>query len=215
MPRTNLTPDELLTTTRAVRKRLDFSRPVPRALIEECIAIALQAPNGSNLQRWNFVVVTDAERRSKLAELYRRGSEKYFKRPPAFYGPPSRDDEAGAKRLRDSARYLVAHLAQVPVLVIPCIRGRTDGLPGAAQASTWASIFPATWSFQLALRARGLGSTFTTFHLRYEKQAATILGIPYGEVMQAGLLPVAYTKRTDFKPGPRRPLSSVLHWDAW
>jgi nitroreductase len=215
MPLPDLTPDEVLTTTRAVRKRLDFSRPVPRTVIEECVAIAQQAPNGSNLQRWHFVVVTDAGKRSQLAELYRRGSEEYFAHPPAFYGPPSRDDEAGAKRLRQSARYLVEHLAEVPVLVIPCIRGRTDGLPGAAQASTWASIFPATWSFMLALRARSLGSTFTTFHLRFEEQAASILGIPYKEVMQAGLLPVAYTKGTEFKPGPRRPVSSLLHWDSW
>jgi len=211
----NLTPDDLLTTTRAVRRRLDLGRPVEREVIEECVGIAQQAPNGSNLQRWHFVVVTDAEKRVALAELYGKGAEAYFVNPPAPYGGMNPSNEEGTYRLRKSALYLVEHLHEVPVHVIPCISGRTDGLPGSRQASTWASILPATWSFMLALRARGLGSAFTTFHLAHEEEAARLLGIPYDDVMQAGLVPVAYTKGSGFKPAPREPLSSMMHWNRW
>jgi nitroreductase len=215
VPVLDLTPDELLTTTRAVRKRLDLTRPVERSVIEECAAIAQQAPNGSNVQRWHFMIVTDAKKRAALEDLYRKGAEDYFAHPPAPYGGMSRSNESATLRLRESAFYLVEHLQQVPVHVIPCISGRTDGLPGARQASTWASIIPATWSFMLALRARGLGSAFTTFHLKFEEEAANLLGIPYKEVMQAGLVPVAYAKGTTFKPARREPLSSMMHWDEW
>jgi nitroreductase len=210
-----LTPDELLTTTRAVRKRLDLGRPVERGIIEECVAIAQQAPNGSNLQKWHFVIVTDPAKRAAIAEFYRRGAEFYFASPPAPTGGINASNEEAVYRLRSSALYLVEHIHEVPVHVIPCILGRTDGLPSARQAATWASIMPATWSLMLALRARGLGSAFTTFHLYGEKEAARLLGIPYKDVMQAGLVPVAYTKGTDFKPAKREPLSTMIHWNAW
>lgn len=215
MPSITLTPDELLTTTRAVRRRLDLDRPVERKVIEECLAIAQQAPNGSNLQRWHFVVVTDPSKRRALADIYAKGAEEYFANPPEPKGGMQGPRGEATLRLRKSALYLVEHLHEVPVLVIPCILGRTDGLPGARQASTWASILPATWSFMLALRARGLGSAFTTFLLRREKEAADLLGIPYAEVMQAGLVPVAYTKGANFRPGPREPLPTVVHWNQW
>ena len=78
-----------------------------------------------------------------------------------------------------------------------------------------ASIVPATWSFMLAARARGLGTCWTTFHLAHEREAAELLGIPYEAATQAALIPVAYTKGTDFKPGPRKPLGEVIHWDRW
>jgi nitroreductase len=211
----NLTPDELLTTTRAVRKRLDLIRPVEREVIEECIGIAQQAPNGSNLQKWHFVAVTDDDKRAAFADLYRRGAEDYFAHPPAPSGKSDGRREGATIRLLESASYLVEHIHEVPLHVIPCISGRTDGKPAAAQAGTWASIIPATWSFMLALRARGLGSAYTTFHLRFEKEAARLLGIPYERVMQAALIPVAYTKGTNFKPAPREPLSSMIHWNEW
>ncbi|HUI86793.1 MAG TPA: nitroreductase family protein [Nitrososphaerales archaeon] len=215
MPGIELTPDELLTTTRAVRKRLDLARPVERNVIEECVAIAQQAPNGSNLQRWHFVVVTDPEKRRALGEFYRKGAEDYFANPPAPAGGLNATNQDATYRLRKSALFLVEHIHEVPVHVIPCISPRTDGLPGSRQASTWASILPATWSFMLALRSRGLGSAFTTFHLKSEEEAARLLGIPFGQVMQAGLVPVAYAKGAVFKPAPREPVSSMLHWDHW
>lgn len=199
-----LGPDELLTTTRAVRRRLDLQRPVDSALIEECIRIGLQAPNGSNLQEWRFVVVTDSKRRFELAELYRLAAAGHYDRPEA----------AGDRRLR-SGRHLAEHLHEVPALVVPCIQGRTDGADVYEQASQWGSIIPATWSFMLAARARGLGTAWTTWHLRYEREAAQILGIPYDEVMQAALIPVAHTLGTDFQPTKRKPVEDVVRWNQW
>ena len=217
MPTLPLSPDELLTTTRAVRRRLDFTRPVERAVIEECLTIAQQAPTGSNRQRWHFVVVTDPAKRAALAELYRRAWDVYLTMPTAApnlrFDDPGRD--AVQQRVASSAQYLADHLQDVPVHVIPCITGRTDGQPVRGQAGAWGSILPATWSFMLAARARGLGTAWTTLHLMFEEEAAKLLGIPYAEFMQAALIPVAYTKGTDFKPAPREPLDRVVHWDAW
>lgn len=209
----DITPDELLTTTRAVRRRLDLTRPVERGVIEECIGIAQQAPSGSNMQPWHFVVVTDPAKRAQLADLYRKGGRSYFSRDPAPAGDPKR--QAERTRLRASAKFLVDHIQEVPVHVIPCISGRTEGLSAQDQAATWGSIIPATWSFMLALRARGLGSAYTTFHLSSEEQAARLLDIPFKRVTQAALIPVAYTRGTAFRQGPRKPLSSMIHWDGW
>lgn len=215
MPATlNLSPNELLTTTRAVRKRLDLGRPVEREVIEECIAVAQQAPTGSNLQNWHFIVVTDAVKRAELAKLYRKGGEIYFSRRRTRLTDDPKLKAAQA-RLVESARYLLEHIHEVPVHIIPCIEGRTDGQPIFMQAAQWCSIVPASWSFMLAARARGLGTTFTSFHLFFEEEAAKLLGVPYKEVMQATLMPVAYTKGIDFKPGARQPLSSMIHWEEW
>ena len=215
VPALNLTPDELLTTTRAVRRRLDLTRPVEREVIEECIAIAQQAPSGSNLQTWHFVVVMDEDKRAALADLYRKGAKDYFSHPPVSASELDDSAKVAAWRVMNSALYLVQHIHEVPVHVIPCISGRTDGMPASVQAPRWASIIPATWSFMLALRARGLGSAYTIFHLRFEEEAAKLLGIPYEQVMQAALIPVAYTKGTNFRPAPRKPLAGMIHWDGW
>lgn len=215
MPTLPLTPDELLSTTRAVRRRLDLTRPVARFLLEECLALAQQAPTAVNRQDWHFVVVTDPERRTGLAELYRRGAEGYAaRRPPA----PASTDPTRLERLARlwaSASHLIEHIGEVPVHVVPCIEGRTDRLPGPAQASRWGSIVPAAWSFMLAARARGLGSCWTTFHLAHEREAAELLGIPYDSVMQAALIPVAHAVGTDFRPARREPLETMVHWDRW
>ena len=205
-----LTPDELLATTRAVRKRLDLERPVERDVLEECLALAQQAPTGSYKQDWHFVVVTDPELRAELAELWRKGGEKYLAR----LGDPA-EIPGMMGRVLGGVFHLVDHLHEVPVHVIPCIEGRTDGKGAFAQASRWGSIMPATWSFMLAARSRGLGTVWTTFHLPKEREAAELLGIPYDDVMQAALIPVAYTLGTDFKPAVRAPLDSMVHWDRW
>lgn len=217
MPILPLTPDELLTTTRAVRKRLDFSRPVEREVIEECLTIAQQAPSGSNAQNWHFVVVTDPGKRAAIGELYRRGRDLYYSGAGGMRRPTFDDPERGAidARVRSSSAYLAERMGDAPVLVIPCIAGRTDDQPIVTQASRWWSIVPASWSFMLAARARGLGTVSTTLHLFFEKEAAEVLGIPFAEVMQAGLIPVAYTRGTDFKPASRDPLDRVTHWDEW
>jgi nitroreductase len=200
----DLTPDELLSTTRAVRHRLDLTRLVERAVLEECLALAQQAPSGSNRQPWSFVVVTDEAKRAGLARLFRQVADAYLDRSPVKGG-----------RMVGGVRHLADHLHEVPVHVIPCIAGRTDGAPATQQAGVWGSILPAAWSFMLAARSRGLGTVWTTFHLQHEREAAELLGIPYEDVMQAALIPVAYTQGTDFKPAARQPLDSMVHWNDW
>ena len=212
-----LTTDELLTTTRAVRKRLDLTKPVERAVIEECLAIAQQAPAASNAQNWHFIVVTDAEKRAALAELYRKAWDIYvtldIAAPNLKFDSPERN--AVQVRVTDSAKYLADHLHEVPVHVIPCIAGRTNDQPTVLQSAQWGTIAPAAWSFMLAARTRGLGTCFTCLHLFFEEDAAKILGIPYDEIMQAALIPTAYTIGTEFKPAPRDPLANIIHWDTW
>jgi len=204
--------DELLATTRAVRKRLDLDRKVPREVIIECLQLAVQAPTGSNSQGWRWVVVDDAKKKQALADLYRKGGETYLKSAGAQAA------EAGNKqtqRVYDSAMYLIDILHKVPLHVIPCLEGRPPaGAPPAMLAGYFGSIFPAVWSFQLALRSRGLGSVLTTLHLIHEKEAAQVLGIP-DDVVQVALLPVAYTKGTDFKRAERPPVSGITHWNSW
>jgi len=204
--------DELLATTRAVRKRLDFTKPVPREIINECLELAVQAPTGSNSQGWRWVVVDDADKRQALAELYAKAGGGYLS---AAGEEAQKSGDGQQKRVFSSAQYLLEHLHEVPVHVIPCIAGRPGGdVPAAMTAGLYGSIFPAVWSFQLALRARGLGSTLTTLHLAFEKEAAEILGIP-DDMHQVALLPVGYTIGTDFKRATRPPVSTITHWNQW
>lgn len=216
-PTSPISSDELLTTTRSVRKRLDFSRPVEPEIIRECLTIAMQAPNGGNRQPWSFVVVTDPAKRQALGDIYRRGWALY--KSMAINSPDrlSHDPERATTQLRilSSAEYLAEHIHEAPVLLIPCMKGRLDNQPTVAQAGAWGSILPATWSFMLAARARGLGSSLTTVHLFFEQDAANILDIPYDKITQTALVPVAYTLGTNFSPAPRQPLDDVLHWNAW
>ena len=218
MPILDLSTDALLTTTRSVRKRLDLSRPVELEVIRECLEIALQAPTGSNSQGWHFVVVTDPQQREALAKIYRKGAAQYMEQMAPVYQKRMASGEQEAitlARVINSGQYLIDHLHEVPVHVIPCIHGRSDHLPIVAQSGLWGSIMPAAWSFMLAARSRGLGTSLTSFHLYFEQEAAAVLGIPYEKVMQAALIPVAYALGMDFKPAARKPLESVLHWDRW
>lgn len=202
------TCDELLSTTRAVRRRLDLTRPVPRGVVEACLELAVQAPTGSNSQTWRWLVVDDADKRQALADLYRRGGEAYL----TAAGETATGQTA---RVFRSALYLMEHLHEVPVHVIPCLEGRPrDGASVTQLGGYYASIYPAVWSFQLALRARGLGSCLTTLHLGFENEAAEILGIP-DNVVQTALLPVAYTLGTDFKRATRPPVAGITHWNTW
>lgn len=200
--------DQLLSTTRSVRKRLDLETPVPTEIITECLQLAVQAPTGSNSQGWRWMVVTDPDKRSALADLYRRAGTDYLQA-----AKDTSTGDAQTDRVMGSAFWLMERFADVPVHVIPCIKGRPDS-SALAGASMYGSILPAVWSFQLALRSRGLGSTFTTLHLAYEKEANELLGIP-DDVTQAGLLPVAWTKGTDFKPAARPSVSGITYRDKW
>jgi nitroreductase len=212
-----LSVDEVLTTTRSVRKRLDFDRPVERSVVEECLEIALQAPTGSNFQGWNWVVVEDEEKKRRLGDIYLENYRIYADtgRSRSYQPGDLRYDQR--EKISESATYLAENFHRAPLLLIPCIEGRLDGVPAFVSASAWGSLLPAVWSFMLALRERGLGSAWTTIHLMRggEQQAAELLGIPYDTVTQGGLFPIAHTVGTDFRPAKRLPLADVLHWDAW
>lgn len=210
----DLSIDELLTTTRSVRKRLDFEKPVPREVLMECLELALQAPTGSNAQGWQFVFVEDPAKKKALADIYRTVATPYLDMPPADYDD-IRGEQMGA--VMSSAKYLNEHLEEAPVLMIPCLEGRPDNAPAGMTASYWGSLLPAVWSFMLALRSRGLGSAWTTLHLigDGEEKAAEILGIPFDRYAQGGLFPIAYTKGTDFKQAKRLPAEQLTHWDSW
>ena len=203
--------DRLLTTTRAVRKRLDLEREVPRAVVLECIQLATQAPSPGNNQRWRWMVVTDEGKKRAVAELYARSYAAYIAPKKQMIAV---DDEA-RWRMTGSSDYLADHMAEVPVLVIPCLLQKLPAdATGEQHAGFWGGILPAVWSFQLALRSRGLGSALTTLHLDYEREIGELLGIP-DTVTQAALLPVAYTKGTDFQPAARRPAAEVTYFDQW
>jgi nitroreductase len=200
--------DELLTTTRSVRKRLDLDRPVGREVILECIRLAMQAPTASNAQDWRWLVITDSEKRAAIAEIYRGIGARYLAQAA------ERATDSQTRRVYTSALGLTDTLARVPVHVIPCLQRRFDGSNLVEAASAWASIIPAGWSFLLALRSRGLGSVWTTMHLAREREVAELLGIP-ATVTQAALFPVAYTVGTDFKPAVRPAAEAVTFWNGW
>ncbi|MGE3073614.1 MAG: nitroreductase family protein [Dehalococcoidia bacterium] len=204
--------DALLSTTRAVRKRMDFDRPVPREVINECLELAIQAPTASNSQTWRWMVVDDPVKKKAIADLYRKTSNVYLS-SSAERARSKGDDQT--VRVYDSAEFLAQNLERAPVFVIPCVQGRPpEGAPLLNIVSAMGSIFPAVWSFQLALRSRGLGSVLTTLHLVHERETAELLGIPEN-ILQVGLVPVAYTKGTDFQPAKRPPVAEITHWNEW
>ncbi|OBK92645.1 nitroreductase [Mycobacterium asiaticum] len=213
----DLSVDQALTTTRAVRRRLDLRRPVPRQILMECLDLALQAPTGANSQGWQWVFVDDVDKRYSLAEIYRSVADPYI---DALGESPHGDasDKRISANIR-SGKYLSKHLHEVPVLLVPCLAGRpenVDHIPGGT-AAFWGSLLPAVWSFMLALRSRGLGSAWTTFHLSGdgEKRAAEILEIPYESYSQGGLIPIAYTIGTGFRRAERIPAAHLTHWNTW
>jgi nitroreductase len=206
--------DHILATTRAVRRRLDFGRPVPRELILECLELAVQAPTGGNRQGWQWVIVTEPETKRQIGEWYR---ESWYAYSQSRVDYPEEDLRfAQQPRVASSAQYLADRFGEVPVMVIPCHEGRVDqGARNQNIAGLYGSILPGAWSFMLAARARGLGTALTTLHLKYEKEVAELIGIPYDRVTQAGLITVGYYTGEDFKPAERIPLDPIVHWDRW
>jgi nitroreductase len=210
----DLSPRELLTTTRTVRKRLDLDRPVEREVVEECLQLAFQAPNGSDQQTWGWVLVDDADTRAKMAGIYHGALQDYVNRPrrkKADARPPQTPKQ---QRMTESVMYLMEHLHEVPLLLVPTFHGRCENGTVFDQASRWGSIAPGIWSFMLALRLHGMGSAWTTLHLHREREMGELLGIPETET-QAGLFPVAYTIGTDFKPADRSASTARVHWNRW
>jgi nitroreductase len=215
--------DHVLKTTRSVRLRLDFERPLPRAVIEEALGIALQAPTGANTQTWRFLVVTESARKQAIADYYRKAAQAYVEGRTAMTrtgvsmlreysadDPRQRQREAMIK----SGGHLMEHLEKVPAMIIPCIESRFEHEDVFTQASMWGSILPATWSLMLALRARRVASAWTTLHLYHEREVAELLGIP-ADYTQAALLPCAWLAGGDLKPAGRLPVSQVSYWEAW
>lgn len=210
-----LGPDELLSTTRSVRKRLDLDREVPIDLIRETLNVAVQAPTGGNTQGWHWMVITDADLRAKIGAYYKESFDAYYNSAVrlARTAELSTERQETQTRVGTSSVYLSEVMGKVPVHVIACITAAEE-LPSSNQAGLWGSLLPAAWSFQLAARARGLGTAWTTLHLKYEKEISELLGIP-SHVRQGVLLPTAYFTGETFKPAPREPLDQVLHMDRW
>jgi nitroreductase len=213
--------DELLTTTRTVRRRLDFDRPVSRQVVEECLQLAFQAPNGSNLQRYSWIIVDDAATKAAMGDIYRgamadeiadsRAKAVGMAQPlPSIYPVGAAQDKITA-----SVMYLHDNIERAPMLVVPTVRGRLDNASIFSQASRWGSVLPTVWSFMLALRSRGLGSAWTTTHLRREADMAELLGIPFERATQAGLFPVAYTIGTEFRAADRTASAATIRWNHW
>jgi nitroreductase len=206
----------VLTTTRSVRKRMDFDRPVPRELILECIEVAVQAPTGSNRQGWHFVIVTDSDKKKVIGDFYRQSWAAYAGSRGSRYAEGD-VRLAQLPRIVSSSQYLADRVHEVPVMVIPCIHGRVDvpAVTNLEMAGFYGSILPAAWSFMLAARDRGLVTTWTTFHLKYEKETAELLGIPYERITQAALITLGFHTGGDFKPAERIPLEPIVHWESW
>lgn len=216
MDRLNLSADDLLSTTRSVRKRLDLERPVARETVEECLELAFQAPNGSNMNTWRWIVVDDRDLVAQMADIYRGGIDDFV----ATLGGKVGENYAGASvpgfaAIDQSVDHLRQNMHRVPALLLPLMAGRVEGGNAFSQGSAYGSIIQATWSFFLALRERGMGSAWTTAHLWREKEMAELLGVPYEHYTQIGLFPIAYTMGTDFRPAYRKAFAEVASWNGF
>jgi nitroreductase len=218
--------DEVLTTTRSVRRKLDFERRVEREVIEECLTLAQQATMGSNQEDWRFVAVTEPERKARIASLYREVWDETVEIPlrerrpdtvarldPGERGTPA--EQARQQRILASVKYLVDNLERVPVLVFVCSAKPVPKTPlGDRTSGYYGSIMPIAWSFQLALRSRGLGSVMATAIVLKAAELSDLLELPEG-TNPITMLPVAYTKTLEFKRAPRLPVDRILHWERW
>lgn len=212
----DLSADQLLATTRSVRKRLDFDKPVARETLQECLELAFQAPNGSNMNTWRWVLVDDPKLIKAMAKIYNGAMDDYV----TMLGDAVGEDYMGAatpgfEKINQSVDYLRENMARAPAILIPLLSGRVENAGVFMQASSYGSILQAVWSFFLALRSRGMGSAWTTAHLWREQELATLLGIPYNEYTQVGMFPIAYTIGTEFKKAYRKPFDEVVSWNTF
>ncbi len=202
--------DRVLATTRSVRRRIDWERPIPRELIERCVELAAQAPTGIGGELWRFLVVTDREPKQELAALYRSAFDEIVEQRLA------EQRERGGEATPPAARYrfLADHLADFPALILVCGIGRAERERVGRQVAFYGSLLPAAWSLMLALRARGVGATWTTLLANRQREVARLLAIPE-DVTQTVLLPVGYTRDAVLRPAERRGAAEVTFWNAW
>lgn len=203
---------EVVRTTRSVRRRLDFDRPVAPEVIEDCIEAAVQAPTGLNREAWRFVVVTEEAAKQQVAELYRAGFDSLTDRFRGELPADIRREDLPSEK--PTYRGLAENLHRMPALILVCSEGRPDPESMPLQVAFYGSVLPAAWSLMLALRARGLGTTWTTLLVTEEKRVAAALGIPE-DVTQTILLPVAYTKGAVLRPAKRKAAHEVTFWNRW
>ena len=213
----DLTADELLTTTRSVRLRLDFDEPVPNELLVDCVRTALQAPSGSNSWAMQFVIVTEPDQRMALGDVYRSAFEQYRRTPGYVRSIKKSTDAENASQFRtaNSAEYLAANYHRAPAIVLACANGKAEGGTLVATTALMGSAMPGMWSFMLAARLRGLGTAWTTVALYEEQRLYDLLSIPHDAVTIAAMSPVAYTKGTHFRRALRPNPEDVIHWNKW
>jgi len=207
-----LTADEVLTTTRAVRKRLDFDRPVSRAVIEECLRMAFQAPSGANVQSWSWIFIEDPALKREAAAIYLKAQQTHMRLAAAG---ELKEIAAPPAKMIEGVVYLANNIHRAPYLLVPTIGQVYGDKTVFQQTARWASVMPAVWNFMLALRSRGLGSCWTNVHLHHEQEMAELLGIPYEENSQVGMFPIAYTLGTDFKLADRSASLARVGWNSW
>ena len=213
-----LSADEVLTTTRSVRRRLNLEKEVSPEILKECLNIALQAPTGSLRQDWHFVVSTDRDQCREVGTIYQEVwtkmvTDDYLNASASRQG--EKGDQASWLNMMGSARHLAETFPEVPAIFVPCISGRLEGADAMTQAVKWGSVIQAAWSFMLAARNRGLGTCWTTVHLQREEEVADILGIPFASIQQVAVSPVAHTVGTSFKSGRRKPTAEFVHFNGW
>jgi len=172
---------EGLMTTRAMRRYSD--EPVSDEEIITCLRAALQAPSGGNIQPWQFLVVTDPQKRARLGEIYRRAYTRYEAAMLPTV-PPFRDEEqrAGFDRTVAASRHLADHLGSAPVILLflmPSITMTLSDEGGDLDVGTpYASLYPAMQNFMLAARGLGLGTALTTVHRIYQDEVRALFEIP-------------------------------------
>ncbi len=198
--------DWALSTTRSVRRRIDWERPIEPEVIEAAIDVATQAPTGVQAESWRFLVLTEPEPKQAVATLYRSAFDRYVS--------ARTQAQAEVAAPRPAQAQLAERLAEMPALILVCAEGAPASDLTALQVGFYGSVLPAAWSLMVALRVRGIGSTWTSLHLLHADETARALGIPDG-VTQTVLLPCGYTKDATLRPANRKPATEVAYWNQW
>lgn len=197
---------EIMETCRSMRRLKPD--PVPDALISKILQAGVCAPNGGNFQRWRFLVIKDRKIKEAVQKLYKRAFDETIGPRYLASDPPPGVSKERYLRQHAAVAYLTDHFHEAPVWIVACLE---DG-PNPNRAAG-ASIYPAIQNMVLAARALGLGTTLTTRHLLFEKEAEAALGLPPG-VHSYAILPIGYPMGK-FGPVKRAPLADIVYQDRW